>query len=152
MARYTSFLAGMEITSASAIDKRFILTKEEMRTLVFEDSKKAFKIPTHSLHTTEADKTYLAICAEDKMIYIYDESIGYDETTGHFHPLASLLDFTSDETGTLSNFENAIKASATVSDIEKLLSGTEGKPGLTKQVADIQKQIDEITMNGGEII
>jgi len=152
MARYTSFLAGMEITSASAIDKRLILTKEEMRTLVFEDSKKAFKIPTHTLHTTEADKTYLAICAEDKMIYIYDESVGYDETTGHFHPLASLLDFTEGGAGLSENLENAIKASTTVSDIEKILSGTEEEPGLTKQVEDIQKQIDEITMNGGEIV
>lgn len=152
MASYTRLLAGFNITSASAIDKRFILTKEEMRTLVFEDTRSAFKIPTHSLRTTEADKTYLAICAEDKAIYIYDESVGYDAVTGHFHPLASLLDFTDGDAGVLENLEKAIKASTTVSDIEKILSGTEETPGLTKQVEDIQKQIDEITMNGGEIV
>ena len=151
MARYASLLAGFNITTASAIDKRLILTKEEMRTLVFEDTKIAFKVPTHTLHTSSHDKVYLAICAEDKRLYLYDESVAYEEATGYFHPIASLLDFTDSEEGTLENFENAIKASTTIADLEKTLKGTETQPGLTSQIESIQKQVEELIMNGGEI-
>lgn len=150
MAVFTKFAAGFDISSPSAVDKRLILTKAEMKEQKFSDNTR-FSIPTHTDDISSAGRTYFAICVEDKMIYIYDESVGASPETGHFHPLQSLLDFTEGGTGLETNFENAVKASTVVAELENTVHGTEDKQGLAAQVAEIQKQIDEITMNGGEV-
>ena len=94
---------------------------------------------------------YLCVCSDDKKIYIYDKSIAaenLDPEIGRFRPIENYFTFNTAEAK--SNLNEAIKSSATVSNIVTAVGN--GESGLTKKVNDLESAVASLSMDGGEVI
>lgn len=121
---YTRFRNGFDIVTNSAVDKRVYLTKAEMVTA--EDN---FALPD----------VYFAICPDDGKLYIYNKANEASETTGKFKPVENTTTFIVPDTEeSVKAFNEAVAASSTV---------TEN----TKAIEEVQKQLDSLTLDGGEV-
>ena len=138
MANYVRFGSGFNITTNSAIDKRFVLSKAEM--LTAED---VYNLPT----------VYFALCTTDRKMYIYDANSTPNSETGRYHLLEEYLDFGSSEKS-VEIINDAIENSEAVSDINIILNGDPDIPediGLVDKVQLLEDTIEELAINGGLI-
>ena len=121
---YTKFRNGLDIITASAIDKRIYLTKAEM--LTAEDN---FNLPD----------VYLAVCPDDGKLYLYNVNNTASAETGKFKPIEAIINFEAPSTDeSKANFNNAVAESAAV---------TETKT----DVEEVKTRIDNLKLDGGEV-
>lgn len=72
MANYYNFLAGFNVQSTAAIDKRLILTKAEMLTVGTGSA--TFPVPD----------IYLCLCSDDGKLYLYNKNNPIGDETGKY--------------------------------------------------------------------
>lgn len=121
---YTKFRNGLDIITASAIDKRIYLTKAEM--LTAEDN---FNLPD----------VYLAVCPDDGKLYLYNVNNTASAETGKFKPIEATINFEAPSTDeSKANFNNAVAESAAV---------TETKT----DVEEVKTRVDNLKLDGGEV-
>ena len=121
---YTRFRNGLDISTASAVDKRIYLTKAEM--LTAEDN---FNLPD----------VYFAVCPDDGKLYLYNVNNVASAETGKFKRIESAINFEKPSTEeSKANFNEAIVESAAV---------TETKT----EVEEIKAKVDNLVLDGGEI-
>ena len=121
---YTKFRNGLDITTASAVDKRIYLTKTEM--LTAEDN---LNLPD----------VYLAVCPDDGKLYLYNVDNTASAETGKFKRIESTIDFEVPSTEeSKANFNEAVAESTPV---------TETKI----EVAEIKTSVDNLVLDGGEV-
>ena len=121
---YTRFRNGLDISTASAVDKRIYLTKAEM--LTAEDN---FNLPD----------VYFAVCPDDGKLYLYNVNNIASAETGKFKQIESTINFEKPSTEeSKANFNEAIVESAAV---------TETKT----EVEELKATVDNLVRDGGEI-
>ena len=121
---YTKFRNGLDITTASAVDKRIYLTKAEM--LTAEDN---LNLPD----------VYLAVCPDDGKLYLYNVTNEASAETGKFKRIESTIDFEVPSTEeSKANFNEAVAESTTVIETKT-------------EVAEIKTSVDNLVLDGGEV-
>ena len=121
---YTKFRNGLDIITASAIDKRIYLTKAEMLT-----AEENFNLP----------EVYFAVCPDDGKLYLYNVNNVASAETGKFKQIESTINFEKPSTEeSKANFNEAIVESAAV---------TETKT----EVEELKATVDNLVLDGGEI-
>jgi outer membrane lipoprotein-sorting protein len=77
---YINLAGGLKINTADAVDSRLVLSKNEMLTMHYDDTRpavlagKIFQLPDH----------YLCVCSDDGKVYLYDSTNEESEETGKF--------------------------------------------------------------------
>ena len=136
---YSKYVNGFKISTASAIDQRFLLTKDRNNSkyLHMEDAEVSYLIP---------DK-YFAMCVDDGKIYVYDHANQLLENVGRFRPIEDELDFTQ-SVEAQKNIEKAIEESEKIVNISSAVF-TENNQN---RIAILEKRVDDLSMDGGEVI
>lgn len=121
---YTKFRNGLDIITASAIDKRIYLTKAEM--LTAEDT---FNLPD----------VYFAVCPEDGKFYLYNVNNIASPETGKFKPIEATINFEIPSTEeSKANFSNAVAESAVVIETKT-------------DVEELKATVNNLKLDGGEV-
>ena len=120
MATYVRFGAGFNITTNSSIDKRFVLSKAEMK----------------AANPNGLPEVYFALCTDDKKMYVYDKNSEADDVTGKYHPLEEYLDFTTEKAEEQLN--EVLSNSETITDIQDSIDA------LTEEIEEIKMDGGEI--------
>lgn len=93
---YTNFRNGFSVQTASAIDRRMLLTKAEM--LTAEDD---YMLPDQ----------YFCLCKDDGKFYLFDVNNEANEETGKYRRLDDTLDIKFDTEESKENFDIALQNS-----------------------------------------
>lgn len=129
---YTRFSNGFDVTTSSAIDKRLILTKAEMK--IAED---VYNLPP----------VYFAVCSDNDedngKIFVYSSAYSNDDVTGKYRPIDDLINFSSD--AARENFEKAIKESVEIQGIKETLGDAQARTGVFEEIDAAEEKIEAVT-------
>lgn len=131
---YTSYKNGLNVQTASAIDRRIYLTKAEM--LTAED---VYMLPD----------VYFCICPDDGKFYIFNVNNEINSITGKYRPLDEIITSSESFTDTVSEaIKNSVDIVNLKDDVSELQSDVSA---VATELAALEEIVDSLEADGGLI-